>query len=166
MKRKIIIALDFGYSLDDNALSSIDDIALATLVLTGRCKNCIVLAQEKVHNRIENLRKHDFPLFKLETGQSTTSGMTGGTWHALRAAKRIMDQYCLGDSAILISHELQFNRAQNQAHKIGLYVRRPKGVTLPRVCYKTAEQWWCRNGFGWHLRELFGYIPLKLRGQL
>jgi len=159
IKRSIILALDFGYSLNGDTLSSIDDLALATLNATYRYEDCIVLAQEKIYEQLARISSHDFVMFKLETGQSTSmSTNSGGTWQALVMAKSILDQYDLGYDVILIAHKLHFRRAQNQAKKLG--------IAMPYRCYAAAEQWWCRNPFSWHLRELIGYFPLKLKGQL
>ena len=167
IKRSIILALDLGYSLNGDTLSSIDDLALATLNATYRYEDCIVLAQEKIYEQLARISSHDFVMFKLETGQSTSvSTNSGGTWQALVMAKSILDQYDLGYDVILIAHKLHFRRAQNQAKKLNINVMPAHDVALPYRCYAAAEQWWCRNPFSWHLRELIGYFPLKLKGQL
>ena len=164
MESRVIIALDFGYTEDKDALSSVDDIALATLEVADRYKDCVVLAQENVYRLIEPFK--NYPLYKIESGQSSVTGAIGGTWEALKEARKIMDKYDLGEMATLITHELHYERARLQAEKNGIIVIPFPTFFLPYRCYKNAAQWWCRNRFFWHLRESIGYIPLKLRGQL
>lgn len=164
MGERVIIALDFGYPKNEDALSSIDDIALVTLEVARHYKDCVVLAQENVYRRLEPFK--EFPLFEIKSGQSQLTGKTGGTWGALYEAKKIMQDNNLGDIATIITHYLHVYRARLQAEKVGIITFGIHITPLPHRLYKNAAQWWCRNRFFWKLREFFGYIPLKLRGQL
>ena len=169
MSSEVVIVLDFGYSLDDNNLSTVDEIALATLQYAkSRDYNCVILAQSKTYEQIGGLSGWKLDqLYELPVGQSTSFGTGGGsTWQVLNAAKDFMNQHDLGTDAVLFTHELHFDRAQKQAAKIGIRVQKPEHALLPILCHSTAAQWWCRNRLFWRLREMFGCILLKQKGQL
>ncbi len=170
MKGEVIIALDFGYGRDEDKLSNVDEIALETLryAVFHDEWNCVILAQSKVFETIKRLSTWEInQIFELPTGQSTFMGTENGTtWQALCAAKEFMDQHNLGADAVLFTHDLHFERAQKQAARIGISVRKPKNAVLPVLCYRNAAQWWCRSRLLWRLRESFGSILLKRKGQL
>ena len=166
---KVIIVLDFGYSLNDNKLSNVDEIALAVLKYAAFNQlDCVILAQSKTFEQIRRLSTMKMDqLFELSTGQSTSFRTDDGTtWQALSAAKGFMDQHNLGKDAVLFTHLLHFDRAQKQAEKIGIHVEKPKGTSLPVLFYPTAAQWWCKYRFLWRLREWLGSYYLKQKGQL
>lgn len=113
-------------------------------------------------------------IVKIEVGQSTTAGLeNGGSYHVLKAAAEMitkLEQQRTGQQAThaqevtLIAHRSHAPRASLQAEKLGLITEIPSD--LPAKFHTMAAQWWCRSKWAWCLRELIGYIPLKLAGQI
>ncbi len=64
----------------------------------------------------------------------------------------------------LVAHQAHAPRAirQGQLFQLDLVPLR----NLPTAFYKIADQWWCRGPILWELREMIGYWPLRLCGQL
>ncbi len=113
-------------------------------------------------------------IYKISIGQSTTTGLeNGGAYHVLREAARMITElewqhfgrYIRYIQRVtLVAHRLHASRASLQAKKLGLIAEIPSD--LPTQFHSVAAQWWCRNQWAWYLRELIGYIPLKLAGQI
>ena len=67
-------------------------------------------------------------------------------------------------TATVVAHALHVRRVVRQGRLFGLELRPADG--LPTELYRNAAQWWCRGRLRWHLREIIGFIPLRLAGQI
>lgn len=178
--QRYIIALDFGYPIDPQQRSSIDDLADFIVREYADEPETVVLAQECICGV---LRQRKFPrqrLLEVATGQSGTNGLeSGGSYHMLRAASSLLD--CIIErpegiddlpgeegpvylQATVVAHSLHVWRVVRQGWLFGLELTPAKG--LPTALYRNAAQWWCRSRFGWYLREVIGFIPLWLARQI
>lgn len=77
--------------------------------------------------------------------------LTSGTWPPLPVVT-------------LVAHALHAPRVVKQGRLFGLELTPAEG--LPRRLYQNAAQWWCRSVPGWYLREVIGFVPLRLAGQI
>lgn len=166
---KYAIVLDFGYPNDPEEISSITDLAQCAQRNYWKDDDAVVLAQSCTY---EHLMKGDlFPkgkLLRINVGQSNTNGLEeGGSYHVLKRASEMIaergDSYAETEVEI-VAHKLHLPRVMKQDELFNLKVRPSKN--LPTNLYPTAAQWWCRKKYLWYFREIVGYIPLKLSGQL
>jgi len=108
-------------------------------------------------------------LLKVDIGQSNTNGLEeGGSYHVLKRASEMIAGRTGGNYAEtrveIVAHQLHLPRVIKQAELFGLNAKPSRN--LPTNLYPVAAQWWCRKKWLWYLREIVGYIPLKLSGQL
>lgn len=184
LRQNYVIALDFGYPLNPQRRSSITDLADFIIKNYTDEPQTVVLAQDFIY---DSLCRHGFPknrLLEVGTGQSSTTGTeSGGSYHMLREAsamlremerdgagtKPLMDDLTSGTwpplpVVTLVAHALHAPRVVKQGRLFGLELTPAEG--LPRRLYKNAAQWWCRSVPGWYLREVIGFVPLRLAGQI
>lgn len=187
MKQNYVVALDFGYPMDARERSSITDLASFIIYNYADEEQTIVLAQDFIY---DYLRRRGFPrgrLLEVSSGQSSTTGTeSGGSYHMLQIASAMLrnlegdgpmtrplpdDLAASGSkqarpqvSATVVAHALHVRRVVKQGRLFGLKLQPAEG--LPTEMYANAAQWWCRNRLAWYLRELIGFIPLRLAGQI
>ena len=174
-----VVALDFGYPINPQRRSTINDLADFIIGCYAEETETVVLAQEFIYDM---LCRQGFPrsrLLEVNTGQSGTNGLeSGGSYHMLRAASAMLKQLTAVNwtpsvmmvdggppiEATVVAHALHVRRVVRQGRLFGLKLTPADG--LPTALYRNAAQWWCRNRLGWHLREMIGFIPLRLAGQI
>lgn len=183
LRKNYVIALDFGYPSNPRLRSSINDLAEFVARNYTDDQEAVVLAQDFIYDSLCRLGFPRSRLIEVGTGQSSTAGTeSGGSYHMLKEASAILrnveresfgtkplaDDLRRGDwppiRATLVAHALHAPRVVKQGRLFGMTLTPAEG--LPRRLYKNAAQWWCRNALGWHLRELIGFIPLRLAGQI
>lgn len=168
-----VTVLDFGYTMEYETRSSIDDLAEYVEKKYAGNPEALILAQPRVYAKLTNdgkLPKERLALIHVD--QSSTFGLCrGGTYHALKEAKRMIDSGVMGHDPAecsrivhLVAHSLQVVRAMKQGLLMDLILV-PYGE-MPEALYDTAAQWWCRGPNRWSVRATLGYLPLKLLRQL
>lgn len=180
-----VVALDFGYPSDPKQRSTIDDLADFIVRNYADEPKTVVLAQEFIYAA---LLRRGFPrerLLEVGTGQSNTNGLeSGGSYHMLREATGMMRELAKDDfgtrpltddlgpgrvwppiAATVVAHALHVRRVVRQGRLFGLQLA-PPPQKLPTALYRNAAQWWCRGRLRWYLREIIGFIPLRLAGQI
>lgn len=169
MQKKYVIVLDFGYTENLSRESSIVDLAYAAEINYQNLSGAMVLAQSCTYEYMyyNQIISSDY-LWRIDVGQSSTDGVKGGgSYHVLKRAKEILEER-EGDyrktKIILVAHALHMPRVLRQAKLLGLEAE--AGEELPSRFYPTAAQWWCRGKYRWYFREICGYLPLKITGQL
>ena len=185
---KYVLAVDFGYPMNPHARSSILDLTEVVRRHYASDPRTIVLAQDFIHDMLAR-RQFRFPaerLIEVASGQSTTADLkSGGSYHMLQQARAIMlaierGAYYPGKAvsielprsldgwprmdATVVAHALHVGRVVKQGKLLNLELTPAEG--LPTRLYGEAAQWWCRSRAGWYFREMLGYIPLKLAGQI
>lgn len=183
---KFVLAVDFGYPMDWHQRSSIEDLAECVCRRWREDTEAVVLAQDFIHDRLCRMRFPQERLIEVASGQSSTASTeSGGSYHMLQQARAIMlsierGQYYPGRQvpvelprgldqwpqmrAYVVAHKLHVGRVVKQGRLLRMTLVPTK--ELPTKLYPTAAQWWCRSKPGWYCREIIGYIPLKLAGQL
>lgn len=163
------VVLDFGYPENPDALLSITDLAQCAQRNYWQNPDVLVLAQSCTYEYLA--KRKIFPeerLLKIEVGQSNTNGLAaGGSYHVLKRASKMIRERAGEDYdevVEIVAHELHLPRVLRQAGLFGLTAK--PGGNLPTNLYATAAQWWCRKKYLWYFREMVGYVPLKLSGQL
>lgn len=167
--------LDFGCARKNVPRSSIDDLAERAIVNYHEKPEIITLAQAESYKAIRRRRAiPERQLYEIAVGQSSTNGTKGGgSYHVLQemVAKTIMlERERSGGSiptpfrADLIAHAAHAPRIIRQGKLF--YLELVPVDNLPGRFYDTAAQWWCRNSVLWTVREVVGYIPLRINGQL
>lgn len=179
MEQKYVIALDFGYPMNPQRRSSINDLAELIVRNYADEPETVILAQEFIYDMLCRLKFPRSRMIEVATGQSGTNGTEGGgSYHMLRAASAMLRQLTTvnwtptatpvdGGSPIeatVVAHALHVPRVMRQGRLFNLKLTPAEG--LPKRLYKNAAQWWCRSRIWWHLRELIGFIPLRLAGQI
>lgn len=169
-----VLALDFGYTLEIDTRSSIEDLADVVIELYAEDEEAVILAQSYVYACLARSQKIPAErLVRIETGQSGTFTLNkGSTYDVLKIAKRIIEERLETaetrsryDRIVqLVAHSLHTTRAMQQGLSMELILI-PYGK-MPTRLYGTAAQWWCRSEALWKLREAIGFIPLKLAGQI
>lgn len=168
MQKAFQIVLDFGYSTMVTAHSSIDDLAACAESNYRQHPNIITLAQSASYAQL--LTNRIIPpkqLSEIQVGQSDTNGTSGGgSYHVLRAAAMMLAFVSASDrqEIFLVAHQAHTPRAIRQGRLFQLNLVPARN--LPTTFYEIADQWWCRGPLLWKLREMIGYWPLKLCGQL
>ncbi len=120
-----------------------------------------------------------------DVGQSSTNGTSGGgSYHVLRAARGIIQakmgkqehphndnvaprgaSQLRGNPVVhVVAHQAHLPRVLKQGKLFGLNLQ--PAPNLPSQFYPCAAQWWCRSQPLWLLREIIGFIPLKMAGQI
>lgn len=171
----IILILDFGYTDGLDEISTIADLAECTQRNYQMLDEALVMAQSCTH---EYLEKYEMipsdRLRKIDVGQSNTSELEdGGTYYVLRQVVAMLNELFMKppewmlvlESVKIVAHELHSPRAVKQAELLTVLNIEPAQF-LPSKLYSVAKQWWCRNKVLWYAREIFGYLPLKIAGQL
>lgn len=177
-----VIVLDFGHPKDlaDISSSSISDLGNYAIRQYGCEDDAVILAEGHTYQYLQSITAHNSDLTKASIVEIPIYGQPGnlhcltqgGSYRVLQSAKmqilqlekaRTGNNTCTVE-AILIAHQYHVKRTSLQAKKLGLLVSIPGN--LPDKFYNGAAQWWCRSKFMWRLRELIGYLPLKLTGQL
>lgn len=169
MQKNYVIVLDFGYTESAAIESSIADLAEAAKINYQKLPWSAVLAQSYTYEYMYyNQIVSSDDLHLIGVGQSNTNGLQdGGSYHVLKQAREMLEEMD-GDyhkaKIVLVAHELHMPRVLRQAKLLGLNVE--PGEELPSMLYSTAAQWWCRGKYRWYFREICGYLPLKIAGQL
>lgn len=169
LSRYYVIALDFGYAKHPRGRTTIEDLGDYVYYHYRHAQDAIILAQECTFFYLLSI---DFPperLRLIDVGQSSANGTEGGgTYHVLQEAHDMIHQleYIARYSKPihLVAHQAHTKRAIRQGQISNLQLHPRPG--LPSRFYRAADQWWCRNCLFWHIREVVGYLPLKLSHQL
>ena len=168
--RKYVLVVDFGYPEDPEELSTIDDLAqyVCDHYLVHRDDGWVILAQSETYGALRQMGFWSNQIIELGVSQSTTVGglRSGGSFEVVQAARDYLRAHEKRKPKVitLVAHSLHAKRVVRQGQIVGLKLR--PAPNLPEVLYKSAAQWWCRSKWGWYLREVIGYLPLKLTGQL
>lgn len=171
-----MVVLDFGYTKDPDVPSSIHDLGDCILRHgAARRADTIVLAQSATYDYLrkkspdlaESGRLHEIKV--AQSGSENAGGVKdGGSYFVLKRAKEMLSEIKLPVATYdvyLLAHQLHFPRARRQAYLVGFSWVVPF-PNAPDRLYAAAAQWWCRSRVLWNLREIVGYIPLKLAGQI
>lgn len=175
--KQYVIALDFGYPMNPQRRSTINDLAELIVRNYADEPETVVLAQEFIYDMLCRLGFPRERLLEVSTGQSGTDGTkSGGSYHMLRGASAILRQLravnwtsaIVSDEppirATVVAHALHVRRVMRQGRLFKLNLTPAEG--LPTTLYRNAAQWWCRSRLAWYLREVIGFIPLWLAKQI
>jgi len=183
LKQNYVIALDFGYPMNPQQKSSITDLASFVMRNYADEPQTVVLAQDFIYDSLCRMKFPKDRLLEVSSGQSSTAGLSsGGSYQMLQMAAEMLRQLetygtrpLLDDlrpgqawpplSATVVAHALHVRRVVRQGELLGLQLA-PPPQKLPKALYNNAAQWWCRSRPAWYLREVLGFIPLRLAGQI
>lgn len=173
---KYVVILDFGYTKDPSIPSTIHDLGECALDHgVEKSEDVTVLAQSATYEYLcrksptlaRSGRLHEIKV--AQSGNDNSGGLKdGGSYFVLKRAYAMLKKLDLSLPPYdidLVAHELHVPRAMRQARLVGFHYVIPY-YNVPTKLYRAAAQWWCRNKFLWYLRELIGFIPLKLAKQL
>lgn len=171
-----MVVLDFGYTRNPDVPSSIHDLGDCLLRHKADLRaDMIILAQSATYDylcRESPTLAESGRLYEVKVVQSSelnAGGIRdGGSYFVLKRAKEMLSEMELLTTAYdvyLLAHQVHLPRAKRQAYLVGFSWILPY-PDVPDRLYSAAAQWWCRSRFLWNLRELVGYIPLKLAGQI
>lgn len=173
---EVMVVLDFGYTKDPAVPSSIHDLGDCLLRHNMETRaDIIVLAQSAVYTYlcqkspalVDSGRLYEIGV--AQSGSNNRGGIRdGGSYFVLERAREMLAEIDLSATAYdvyLVAHQLHMPRVRRQAYLVGFISALPY-CDVPVKLYRSAAQWWCRSRFLWHLREIVGYIPLKMVGQI
>lgn len=164
-----VIVLDFGYAKATTERTSIEDLGSHVYTHYSKDPNAVILAQSATY---EYLRYLQFPMRRLHlinVGQADTNGTKGGgTYHVFQEAHQMIchlrGKAKYEKTIQLVAHQSHVSRALRQGQLFHLQLH--PAPDLPTEFHLAADQWWCRGPLLWRIREIVGYLPLKLSHQI
>lgn len=173
---EFVVVLDFGFTEDPDVPSTIHDLGDCILNKGAEVrKDMIILAQSATYEYLceasrtlaESGRLHEIDV--AQSGADNGGGIQdGGSYFVLKRAYEMMAELDLEGppyDIYLMAHALHMPRVVRQAQLVGFRYT-ISCYDIPTKLYPAAAQWWCRYRPLWYLREIAGFIPLKLAKQI